>query len=157
MNGPFVNFWYRKFVNGAGGSDIVQEYCITVLILKITSFHGFQRFFFHISLCISFFVSLCLRKAQLISRGQMLSNVFPESASMILLHTLARNLWFLFPLVLSLSSCQFLKWKNDYFGENISFKWWFFHSIQLFERKKVWFDDFFKTNWEREKEIERKN
>ena len=73
--------------------------------------------------------------------------------------TRARNFWFLFPLVLSLSSRQLFKVKTSLFEWkhcHISLKWWSFHPIPLFEWKKVSFDDFFMTTWARENESERK-
>ena len=40
------------------------------------------------------------------------------------------------------------EWKHYIF----LLKWWSCHQIHLFERKKVSFDDFFMTTWERENE-----
>ena len=44
------------------------------------------------------------------------------------------------------------EWKHCH----ISFKWWSFHPIPIFERKKCHLMTFFMTTWERENESERK-
>ena len=60
--------------------------------------------------------------------------------------TMARNLLFLFPLILSLSSHQMIQF---------SLKWWWFQSNSFFA-KKMSFDDILMTTWVQENESERK-
>ena len=79
-----------------------------------------------------------------------------------LLKWLGRGICGSFFLSLSFSCSQvvnFLKWKNHYLSKNITI----FHSNDDFftqylflNEKKVSFDDFFMTIWERENESERK-
>ena len=76
------------------------------------------------------------------------------------MYLLRPNLWFLFPLVLSLSSRQLFKVETSLFKWkhcHNSLNWWFLtqYKIPLHERKKVSFDDFFMMTWEREEKVPR--
>ena len=74
---------------------------------------------------------------------------------------MVRNLWFLVPLPLVLSLWiryeKVINWKLCFQNDKVFTRMMMFSLKPLFEPKKMPFDDFLMTTWERKNENERKN